>query len=282
MDKRTQPQFITLQDGRSLSYSSYGPAHGKPVFIFHGIPGSRLEHADLSVLEQIPTRLITMDRPGHGQSDFMEDRQLLDWPDDVSQLADSLSIDKFTVMGFSGGGSYAAACAYKIPHRLNRVVLLSSTAPFEIPGLTENIPADNRALFELAAQDYQLAAEQVAGLVDQPEAILGMFEAVASNSDKQVLQNQKFRAMYLKNISEACRQEMTGVTYDMSIAASPWGFDVADIDMDIELWHGLDDATVPVAMANYLAESIPNCHARLIPGKGHFLMFEQWAEVLKG
>jgi hypothetical protein len=40
-------QSIQLPDGRRLSFAEYGVADGTPVFLFHGIPGSRpLHHPD--------------------------------------------------------------------------------------------------------------------------------------------------------------------------------------------------------------------------------------------
>jgi hypothetical protein len=39
-----------------------------------------------------------------GYSDFQTNRRLLDWPADVGCLADTLGLDKFGVLGYSGGG----------------------------------------------------------------------------------------------------------------------------------------------------------------------------------
>ena len=111
-------QTLKLKDGRTLGYIDLGNKDGKPLFHFHGFPGSRLEAtilADRAIVKNI--RVICIDRPGMGLSDFKENRTLLDWPDDVVELADALEIDKFAVEGISGGGPYAAACAYKIPDR---------------------------------------------------------------------------------------------------------------------------------------------------------------------
>ncbi len=52
-------------------------------------------------------RLIGIDRPGMGRSQFQKRRCLLDWPDDVMELADYLGIERFAVLGVSGGGPYA-------------------------------------------------------------------------------------------------------------------------------------------------------------------------------
>src|SRR5215471_4610530 len=93
-------KVISLRDGRTLGYAEYGDPNGKPVFFFHGLPGSRLQrHPDESIATGLGARLITIDRPGYGLSDFQQARTLLDWPDDVTQLANSLRIDQFAAIG---------------------------------------------------------------------------------------------------------------------------------------------------------------------------------------
>src|SRR5439155_22464969 len=110
---------IQLRDGMTLGYADYGISEGNALFYFHGHPGSRLEARFLAdQAAQVGIRLIGIDRPGMGLSSFQAGRRVLDWPDDVVALADSLQLDRFAVVGFSGGDPYALACAYKIPHRL--------------------------------------------------------------------------------------------------------------------------------------------------------------------
>jgi len=89
-------QTLALNDGRTLGYAEYGDPGGKTVFHFHGSSSSRLEHPpDESILTGQGIRSVTIDRLGHGLSDFRPQRKLLDWPDDVTALADHLAIEKF-------------------------------------------------------------------------------------------------------------------------------------------------------------------------------------------
>ncbi len=107
---------IQLHDGRALGYAEYGGSERKALFYFHGAPGTRLEarvFAEQAV--RVGIRLIAVDRPGMGLSSFKARRRLLDWPDDVVELADCLHIDRFAVIGVSGGGPYVLVCAYKFP-----------------------------------------------------------------------------------------------------------------------------------------------------------------------
>src|SRR5262249_13234638 len=114
--RRTIPdRVLTLRDGRRLAYLDYGDAAGFPILCCHGTPGSRLDFAVYGTpLDEVHVRLIVPDRPGYGCSEAKRTARLLDWPDDVAQLADHLGLARFAVLGVSGGGPFAAACAYKL------------------------------------------------------------------------------------------------------------------------------------------------------------------------
>jgi pimeloyl-ACP methyl ester carboxylesterase len=117
----TEPfSTVRLRDGRAIGYLEVGNAAGLLIFHFHGHGSSRLEALVLaSKAAATRVRLIALDRPGIGQSDPKPSNQLLDWPDDVAEVADQLEIARFAVEGVSAGGPYALACAYKIPHRVS-------------------------------------------------------------------------------------------------------------------------------------------------------------------
>lgn len=133
-------ETIKLKDGRILAYEKYGDPKGKPFFYFHGWPASRLSGKHVAkAAEKLKLRLISPDRPGIGFSTFKPNRKLLDWPDDIIQLADHLGIKKFSVAGSSGGGPYVLACAYKIPDRLVSAAVIAGLGPLwlsERKGLT--------------------------------------------------------------------------------------------------------------------------------------------------
>src|SRR4029453_18002372 len=115
---------LWLRDRRRLQVLEIGKRNGFPIFHFHGNGSSLLEIFTVeSRAEPLGLRLICPDRPGIGGSDSKPDYRLLDWPDDVVDVADQLGIKRFAVEGFSGGAPFALACAYKIPTRSPRLVL---------------------------------------------------------------------------------------------------------------------------------------------------------------
>jgi len=112
------PGVFHLSDGRALGYSEWGPSDGTPVLGFMGTSLSWLAHVGGDAPRAAGVRLILVDRPGYGLSDFQRQRTLLDWPRDVAELADGLGMERFSVFGMSGGGPHAAACGYALPDRV--------------------------------------------------------------------------------------------------------------------------------------------------------------------
>ncbi|KAE9566593.1 hypothetical protein CGMCC3_g17262 [Colletotrichum fructicola] len=127
-------EVLTLPDGRKLGYSQYGLSTGKPIFYCHGLPGSRVEagHLHEAALET-GARIIATDRPGMGLSTFQTGRTLLDHPKDLEHLASHLKINEYGVMGVSGGGPYALACARAMPRdKLKAVAIVCGIGPPDI------------------------------------------------------------------------------------------------------------------------------------------------------
>src|ERR687888_264534 len=79
---------IQLEDGRRLGYAEWGDLSGQPLLYFHGWSGSRVEGwLGDQPAKATGVRLIAFDRPGMGLSGFQPRRTLLDWPNDVVQMA---------------------------------------------------------------------------------------------------------------------------------------------------------------------------------------------------
>ena len=101
---------IRLADGRQLGYEQYGPPDGKPLFFFHGNPGSRLDmyYAYPERLARQDLRIIAPDRPGIGPSTFQPGRRFLDYAADMCSLADALGLGRFAAVSVSTGSAYLA------------------------------------------------------------------------------------------------------------------------------------------------------------------------------
>ncbi len=279
--------FIPLSGGRKLAYAEYGLPDGIPVIYCHGNPGSRLDPGmlDPQLLRKYHIRLISPDRPGMGLSDFQAGRKISDWPSDVVALADALGLERFAVLGVSGGGPYAEVCAWKIPQRITEVAVVSGVGPFDAPGATQG----------MGQGKYYLGAARLHPRL--AEAFLGMMKAGMKNAkmselpgmpaaDLAVLAKPSFSEAFQATAFESTHLGTHGTAWDASLAARPWDFQLEEIAMPVHLWQGEVDRNVPPAMARFVARSIPDCRAKFYPDEGHLSLlehhFEEVLQVLAG
>jgi pimeloyl-ACP methyl ester carboxylesterase len=275
---------LTLPNGRSLGYAEYGNPDGAPVFYFPGTPSSRLLHPPEGPTGALGVRLIVLERPGYGLSDFQRGRTLLDWPGDVCAFADALGTDSFPVVGVSGGGPYAAACAYQLPERLTGAAIVSGVGPTDLPGVVQEMPRIRRTGAAVARHAPWLLST-ILWLVSNPQRDAErFFQKMASGNspvDQAILSRPEIKAMLIENYLEATRSGMRGMAQDAIILSNPWGFRLEDISIPVHLWHGEEDANVSISAARYVAKMIPNCRAAFLPGQGHWLILDYWEEILR-
>lgn len=271
-------QSITLSDGRSLGFQTMGNRDGCPLFFFHGTPGSRLVLAPNDAIAQIPgLYLVLPERPGYGFSDPQPRRTLLDWPNDVAELADHLGLDSFAVAGESGGGPHALACAYRLADRVTKALVLSSPSPADFKGARRGMAMGNR--FGLLLGRY--APWLVRGMIrsyasafeKDPEGFIDALAKQMAPSDQALLATESFRQAIIRDLREAYRQGSEGHALDgeLAMTSRSWGFSLREITLPIFLWHGEEDTLVSMAMAAYLAREIPACKSSIVAGAGHLL-----------
>jgi pimeloyl-ACP methyl ester carboxylesterase len=285
MTAEAAEQTLTLPNGRKLSYAEYGDPLGQPGFYFHGHPGSRLE-AELAhkpALER-GLRIIAIDRPGYGRSDFQPNRRILDWPGDVAAAADALGIDTFAVLGASGGGPYALACGFALARRVTRVGVVSGVGPYNLPHATDGMRWQNRLGFQLGARWPWLASLIMRSMSRQvrrsPERTVDAVAAAMSGADAEAVQRPDVRTLLAADLKEAFRQGHRGPALDVVLLGRPWGFALEAIGVPVLLWQGEADVLVPPGMARLMAQRIPNCRAQFFPGEGHLLVLQHMAQIL--
>jgi pimeloyl-ACP methyl ester carboxylesterase len=278
---------FTLNDGRKIEYALMGDRFGKPAFLFHGFPGSRLTWRNMDEPgKRHGLRIIAPDRPGYGLSDFQPNRRLLDWPRDIAALAYHLGIQQFSVLGISGGGPHAAACAYQMPERLKAAVIVSGQGPLDTEAMWNVISPRVRRLFRLAHRApfiVQIVMGQMSKQVrSNPEEFVRRAAAFYAAPDREIiLANPALRQMIAETYVEGFRQGVKGAAHEAWLFASSWGFRLQDIRMRMHLWQGEADTETPLAMGRYQADAIPDCKAHFIPGEGHFsIMVHCMDEIL--
>jgi pimeloyl-ACP methyl ester carboxylesterase len=279
-------QLIRLADGRVLGYAEYGPVAGPALFMFHGLPGSRLDVAEMWPEDPVAVRVIAPDRPGAGSSAFQPGRRLTDWAGDVRQLADSLGIERFLVAGFSGGGPHALAVAHGLPDRVIAVGSISGAGPADARDAVTGMNRVNRLIFMLARRAPALLrlliAQHAYGMRRHPAKIVAKAARDMSlpEADRQAMADPRLRELMTTAAPEAFRHGVRGVVHEARICVRPWGFDPAAIRPPVCIWHGDEDTNVPVAMARNLAARIPDARLTIYQGEGHLIVPGHWDEIL--
>ena len=141
---------VRMSDGRAIGLCEHGDPQGKPLLWFPGTPSSRLWPVpDAEAARAAGVRVVVIERPGFGVSDFQPNRCVLDWPRDVVQVADALGLDSFAVAGSSGAGPYVGACAYALPDRVCVAGMMGVVAPLDAPGVRDGMTARRRVLYRM-------------------------------------------------------------------------------------------------------------------------------------
>ena len=283
MDQENQK--LRLKDGRTLGYAEYGIATGIPVFHFHGSGSSRLERpAPEELFVRLDIRCIAADRPGHGLSDFQPERRLLDWPQDISQLADHLGLGHFYVTGHSAGGPHALACAHELSDRIVAGAAISSVAPMRRPKAYAGMPLLNQILARSARQLPWLthfARQATRNMIMQDvEKAAKQLMATIPDADQEILYEPSNVTKMVLSIQEGFRQGAAGVAHDDILVNTDWGFELNSIEPRIDIWHGKLDVNVPIHAAQYLQSQIPHNRYYEFPDQGHFFVLNSWEEVL--
>ena len=278
-------QTIQLPDGRQLGYGQYGVPDGDPIFFFHGTPGSRLSGLHSGILASSRgARIIAPDRPGYGLSDFQPRRTIMDWTRDVEALAGALDIERFAVLGYSGGGAFAAACAVALSGRLTRVAMVSSMGPPESTGSIEGLTKRHRASWFAARRLPLLVRLYTARIAARgrrhAERLVDERAASSPPADQAVIGRPVIHAMIAEDLKEAFSQGGRATAQEFTLLTRPWGFGLDEIKLPIQLWHGEQDTVNPVQLARNSASIIPSCDARFIAEAGHLLLIDHAGAIL--
>ena len=219
-------------------------------------------------------RWVSYDRPGYGGSSAVPGRDVASGAADVAVIADALGLGRFAVLGQSGGGPYALACAALLPHRVIGAVSMSGRAPY---------PADG--LDWLAGMRPGSAAELNATLAGR-DALVALL-ASEDDFDPEMFTPADREALagdwkWIRTVvGPALEQGTDGLIDDALAAVRPWGFDPAAITVPVLLVHGTADRVMPSAHSEWLARRIgASAELVLVEDAGHISAFAAAPEAL--
>jgi pimeloyl-ACP methyl ester carboxylesterase len=243
-----------------------------PVFWQHGTSNVGAPPKPLFPdAERLRLRWVSHDRPGYGGSTPNPGRDVASVAADVAGVADALGIDRFTVMGHSGGGPHALACAALLPERVLAVVSVAGPAPYDSEGLDFFAGMADAGVASLSA-----AAEGRESR-ERYEASGAADDFGFTPADEAALANEW--SWLIEVVRAALAGGPGGMIDDDLAAVAPWGFDPNQVRAPVLLLHGDSDRVVPSSHSRWLADRLPAAELRILP-EGHITVLNSGAAAL--
>ena len=257
---------IALADGRTLHVYDTGAADTELTVYWHpGTPQIGLPPAD--VVARPGVRWISHDRPGYGGSTAQPGRTAASVAGDVAQVVDMLGVDRFALLGSSGGGPHALACAALLPDRVLGVACLAGIAPSDADGLDwfAGMSSSGQAELRAAGRGADVLSAHLAASREEPPDWL-------TPKDIEMFSGP-FGPWLIHTSTQGMVNGLDGFVADDVAFTSPWGFDPAEIDAPVLLLNGDQDRCVPYAHGEWLARRCSHSELRQCPGDSHISIF---------
>jgi pimeloyl-ACP methyl ester carboxylesterase len=233
---------IEYQDGKVLAYTDTGEPNGYPVLIQHGLIAS-IEDVDLfDQLLHKPVRIISVARPGYGESTPYEMRSFAEWGEIVTPLVRELGLAHFDILGMSSGAPYSYALAYCFPEAARNIFIFSG-----IPALY-----DERVLADWPYPP--LRNQSMAELENLAQELF--------------FQNLTAEDLQKSDIRDSMMNHYFGVAQDLKLRFIDWGFSLSDIKAKVFMRHSKED--LPYTTAIRTAQLLPHCDLELTETGPHF------------
>jgi pimeloyl-ACP methyl ester carboxylesterase len=263
-------------DGRQLWVQAAPESAGCPVFVHPGSPGSRhLFEPSVDRAAERGLRLIAWDRPGYGDTPGSPGRSMVDGAREAEAVASALGLPRFATWGVSGGGSFALACAALLPDMVSGAVVIASLAPYDAQGLDwagqwqEASRAEVRLFFDDPATARENFRTEAAEFYESLATAEGWFTRWGDDAGKDAAHSLAVAEHLALVFRDSLKNGDEGWWEDWVAQLTAWGFDVGDIRVPVQLWHGVNDSAVPIEHGRWLAEHIPGVDAHLVDGEDH-------------
>ena len=275
-DSATRQMVVATLDGRNLDVYLAGPADGEVMLFHSGTPSAPLVYEPM--VEQMAARglrYVAFSRPGYGSSTRRPGRSIADVVDDTQTVLDHLGAERAWIMGWSGGGPHALACAALMPERCRGIATIASVAPYPAEGL------------DYLADTGRENVEEFMAALEGPDALLvfkernwPIFRAVTGDEiaaslgdlidevDRASLTGA-FADYIAASSREALRESYWGWFDDDMAMITPWGFEVGAIRLPVHIWQGRHDRMVPYGHGQWLASHIASAVPHLFDDQGH-------------
>jgi pimeloyl-ACP methyl ester carboxylesterase len=278
-------RVVDLPDGTAVGLYEYGDPAGAPVFAFHGVPscGAGFDFTDEPARAR-GLHVLAPDRPRIGRSSGPALRSAGDYPTRIALLADTLEIDRFAVLGYSGGGPYAVACAAELVERVTATAVAAGMGQVGVWAEVNDFAKTDRQFLDLAVHHPRLSRFLLASSAffakRSPKSAMRSFAKELGESDRAaVADDDRPPAEVMRLFTLAFQNGAQGVVDDYRTIARPWDVTVGATG-PVTIWQGDADTMVPLHHAEALHDALPGSTLTVWPGEGHLGPITHIDEIL--
>jgi len=278
-DDATAPRLegtVGVGGGRRIGFAEFGTPQGQAVIWLHGTPGARRQipvEARRFALEH-DLRLVGIDRPGIGSSTPHLYGTMRDFAADLQAVADEIGLDDLIVVGLSGGGPYALATGHAFPDRVRAVGVLGGVAPTTGPdAIGGGLVALGKRLSPVIAVGRVPIGIGLTGVIRVVKPLaspgLDLFARLSPAGDRALLERPEFKAMFLDDLLNGSRKQISAPLADILLFSRSWGFELADVTVPVHWWHGDADHIIPFDHGAHAVTRLPDAQLHVLPGESH-------------
>ena len=268
-----------------ISLREFGARDGRPLFFFHGWPGSGAQAVLLDdAAKKFGFRVLAPDRPGIGESPVDPGRRLLDWPPLVRALAAESGFPRIAILGVSGGGPYALACAWALPDIVSTVSVVCGAPPIAELHEDGGLHPAYRFLLRLFRRrphfvHWLFSRARPLMFWRDAQEFLAPLRILLPRPDAAALDDRRnFSAVF--DCQRDAFRNVDGLFADAALYAAPWGFAPEEIRAPVQFWHGREDRNFHFSLAEDLAARIPSATLRVVENAGHFSLPTDHADTI--
>ena len=277
----------TLADDREISWAIFGDPEGDTVFWFHGTPGARaqLPHDIDQVATANKLRIITVERPGTGDSTTHAYARIIDFTRDLHQITVDLGIDEFGVVGLSGGGPYLLATAHEFGDRMKVGIVLGGVGPTRgadaVVSHTLLLVPAAKLLWWWRTPLGNGLSKLVRLATPYADTAVDLFFNLVPGDREAFRERPLDRRQFTHDLIDANRRSgLRSPIDDLILFGRHWGFELGDVEVPIVFFGGNSDVIVPYLHAERQAKRVPGARLRTFEGRGHFAGYTSPEAVL--
>ena len=286
-DVREHELILSHPDGRRIQLAILGARDfTNVVFYSHGFPASRLEASIAhGAAREMGITVIALDRPGFGGSDWYSNRQFKDWANDVALAADHLGVQRFGILGVSGGTPTAVAAAGSLGSRVTALAIVSGVGPIHADGALSGMNWANRSLLRLGSHFKSLGGLSIGAVATVWRSVPGAaelwFASLLPKADIEIVKRPEVGVVLARNIQESLKRGVKGAVSEFQLLVSDWRPLLEEVKVPTTIWHGDEDTYVPISMARIVHQGIAGSRFHEVKGGGHFMIVDRLRTVLE-